>query len=380
MTGSYFEKKLWELLPPIYRIQDESGDLDTFLRVPAPTLDEIKILADRFPKLFDVDGCEPRFLPLLAAIVGHRFDPMADAGRERRAIREAVERYRRKGTIPAIRRSLVSLAWKGDIEETFRKALRLGQRARLNRQRLPGLIYSFGVWRIRSEDSLGLGPSVRAALPFHHPAGTRVFFLDLVTSLADATGHSTAELAALVRKIAYADARRVFVLNLSRLNESDRLTNRNRTGTLLVAFVGTTVAHRAERAATCISRWDARRPGFRMNQSRLGDRLENLWISDRHFAVCCEIDTGTVSVKTTPTIRFTGQSLNRARLNRASRACRFHFRQRDLVSEIVAGPRYAANLFLVIEWPAPPTVRLASNVTAGFTSAANLATATDWPT
>ena len=100
---------------------------------------------------------------------GTRFDPTADVSRERRAIREAVERYRRKATIPAIRRTLAPLGWKGEIEETFRKALRLGQRSRLNQQRLPGLVYGFGVWRIRSTDSLGLGPAVRAALPFPSP-------------------------------------------------------------------------------------------------------------------------------------------------------------------------------------------------------------------
>ncbi len=376
----YFGKKLWELLPSIYRERDEAGDLAVFLAVPAPSFDDIKNLADRFPGIFDIDGCEPRFLPLLASIVGHPFDPMADAVRERRAIREAVERYRRKGTIPAIRRSLVSLGWKGEIDETFRGALRLGQRSRLNQQRLPGLVYSFGVWRIRSNDSLGLGPAVRATLPFHHPAGTRVFFLDVVTSLVQAGLETEAAALSLVQKIAYADLRRVFVLHLSRLNSDDRLTNRNRTGALLVAFVGTSVAHHANRAATCVSRWEARRPGFRMNRGRLGQRLANLWISENRFSACCDVDTGATPPKTTPVLRFTGQGLNRARLNLAKRSCGFRFRQKDLLSEIAAGPRGAANLFLVIEWPAPPTVQLESEAAPRFTAAANLVTATHWPT
>ena len=52
--SSYFEKKLIDLLPPLYREQDESGDLDAFLKVPAASLDEIKVLAERFPEIFDV--------------------------------------------------------------------------------------------------------------------------------------------------------------------------------------------------------------------------------------------------------------------------------------------------------------------------------------
>ncbi|HOE31614.1 MAG TPA: phage tail protein, partial [Planctomycetota bacterium] len=71
--SSYFEKKLIDLLPPLYREQDESGDLDAFLKIPAASLDEIKVLAERFSEIFDVGCCEERFLPFLGGIVGHRF-------------------------------------------------------------------------------------------------------------------------------------------------------------------------------------------------------------------------------------------------------------------------------------------------------------------
>ena len=65
----YFEKKLFDLLPPLYTIEDETGDLASFLKVPAASLDELKELIERFPVLFDVDRCEPRYLPYLAHIV-----------------------------------------------------------------------------------------------------------------------------------------------------------------------------------------------------------------------------------------------------------------------------------------------------------------------
>ena len=80
-----------------------------------------------------MDRCEERFLPLPAEVVGHRFAPLKDAARQRRLIREAVEIYQRKGTIPAIRRSLVEIGWEGRIEETFRKALRLNRRSVVGR-------------------------------------------------------------------------------------------------------------------------------------------------------------------------------------------------------------------------------------------------------
>ncbi len=125
--SSYFEKKLIDLLPPLYRERDESGDLDAFLKVPAASLDELKVLAERFPEIFDVGRCEERFLPFLGEIVGHRFDPTVNTAAQRRLIREAVEIYRRKSTIPAIGRSLVDIGWVGRIEETFHKALRLNR-------------------------------------------------------------------------------------------------------------------------------------------------------------------------------------------------------------------------------------------------------------
>ncbi len=62
----YFEHKLTQLLPPLYRIEDETGDLRSFLNVTAPTLDELKELIDPFPRIFDVDVVEDRWLPHLA--------------------------------------------------------------------------------------------------------------------------------------------------------------------------------------------------------------------------------------------------------------------------------------------------------------------------
>ncbi|HOZ45839.1 MAG TPA: hypothetical protein PLO37_09160 [Candidatus Hydrogenedentes bacterium] len=73
MITPYFENKLFDLLPPLYRIENlsacghaqagEAGDLASFLKVPAVSLDGLKELIERFPEIFDVDRCEPRYLP-----------------------------------------------------------------------------------------------------------------------------------------------------------------------------------------------------------------------------------------------------------------------------------------------------------------------------
>lgn len=96
---AYFEEKLLDLLPPIYRERDQSGDLRAFLAIPAATLDEIKSLIDMLPDIWNVDACDPRFLPLLSEIVGYHFDPTRDPDVQRREIREIIEQYRRKGSI-----------------------------------------------------------------------------------------------------------------------------------------------------------------------------------------------------------------------------------------------------------------------------------------
>ena len=356
--SSYFEKKLIELLPPLYRERDDSGDLQTFLKVPAASLDELKELIDRFPEIFDADRCEERFLPFLGEIVGHRFDPLADAATQRRLIREAVEIYRRKSTIPAISRSLIDIGWQGRIEETFHKALRLNRRSIVGRSKLPGLIYSLGVYRIESDNIV---QDVRPALTFHHPAGTKVFFLQWLYSLLSMESDFEAVIKKVVERVCLGHLHETFVVNHNALNTDYHLTRKNKTWGLWRITDGTTLLQDIERAAVCLSRWHGRTPRFRLNSVPLNsDRLPNLWISERKYAVCCEIDTEPLPDSTTPVVRLAGQVLtnpqdsgfgrpqaapeggapwtariNRSRLNRSTSTCRIKFRQKDLLSEAI---------------------------------------------
>ena len=115
--ADWFQNNLIDLLPPLYEHKDESGDFRSLLSLPAGTLDEIKEAIDRFPDIFDVEHCDERFLPLLAYLVGHHYDGTDTPENQRRLIREAVEIYRRKGTIPAIGRSLHQLAGRARLRK-----------------------------------------------------------------------------------------------------------------------------------------------------------------------------------------------------------------------------------------------------------------------
>jgi len=151
--------------------EDATGDLHTLLQIIGLTLDELQVAIDGIPALASVADCSPEFLPYLAAIVGVTYDPTADPTPQRRHIREAIERYRRLGTLAALRRELLALAWIGQIIETHVFVLRLNTRAILNHQKLPGSRYNLGIYGVT-----GIDPdddAIRQILDRHHPAGTQ---------------------------------------------------------------------------------------------------------------------------------------------------------------------------------------------------------------
>jgi len=164
-------ERLEHLLPDLYLLEDTRNDLRALLGILGPTLDEITAKIAGLPNLVDVDACPPDFLPVLAGLVGMAYDPTLDPAPQRRDMREAIEHYRRLGTLAGLRRELQALGWQGEIIETHRQVLRLGTRGRLNRQKLPGQRYNLGIYGVT-----GVAPSddaIIAVLERHHPAGTR---------------------------------------------------------------------------------------------------------------------------------------------------------------------------------------------------------------
>lgn len=123
-----FAERVHALLPDLYLHEDTTGDLHTLLQIIGLTLDELHVAIAGIPALGSVADSSPEFLPYLAAIVGVTYDPTADPTPQRRLIREAIERYRRIGTLAALRRELLALAWLGHIIETHEFVLRLNIR------------------------------------------------------------------------------------------------------------------------------------------------------------------------------------------------------------------------------------------------------------
>jgi len=329
----YFDKKLFDLLPPLYRVADETGDLESFLKVPAASLDEFKELIEKFPQIFDVDRCEPRYLPYLAHLVGRPYDGTISPNTQRNIIREAVPLYRRKATIPAIRRSLMDLGWEGAVEETFRSALRLNSRAILNHAKLPGLVHSLGAYRIRSEN---VTASVRDALRFHHPAGTRAWFWQWFLAYYEATNDLTGLNKLLVRRIMFGDPDETFLLNHSELGSGLHLTYKRKVWSFIVHSSATALSSDFDYAATCFASWHGRGDRMRLNKKALNSRmLANTWESERKFAVCCEIEARRQPEIPRPAVRLNDALVGSSFLNRANAPCRIRFRQKDCYGETV---------------------------------------------
>ncbi|MGB9619881.1 MAG: phage tail protein [Armatimonadota bacterium] len=345
---AYFEEKLLDLLPPIYRERDASGDLRAFLAVPATTLDELKELIDRLPDIWDVDACEPQFLPLLAMIVGYRFDPTRDPDSQLREIREIVEQYRRKGSVPAIRRALINIGWQGEIEETFRSALRLNKRSVITHAKLPGELYSLGVYRIESRNIV---PVIRETLAPQHPAGTRVFFLQWLLSQDSMDDAFTAALRRTVALHSTGRIHDVFIVGRRLLNSDYRLTKRQTTWSYWQITHQSTLTQGFERAGVIVNRWHGRTPGHKLNGFVLNvERLLSVELSERRLAFVCDIETAEPGNK--PIVfRLVREHLNRTKLAHSTRSCRIVFRQRDLAESAAAGFTAAANLYTVTKWP-----------------------------
>ncbi len=347
MAG-YFEDRLVDLLPPIYREQDVAGDLRAFLAIPAATLDEIKTLINRLPGIWDVDTCDPRFLPMLSAIVGSRFDPTRDPDIQRREIREVVEQYRRKGTIPAIRRGLISVGWKGEIEETFRNALRLNKRSITNHAKLPGRTYGLGVYRVECRN---LVRGIREALAEHHPAGMKVFFLQWLLSQESMKDDVVAALSRTVALHSTGRVHDVFVVGRRLLNSEFRLTKKQSTWHYWRITDQVTLTQGFERAGVVVNRWHGQKPGPKLNGFVLNaESLLDVELSERRLEFTCEVETTEPYAKPI-VVRIAREHLNRSKLTHSSRSCRFVFRQKDFRSEAQAGLDMAANLYRVTRWP-----------------------------
>jgi len=345
---SWFDTHLLDLLPSVWRERDTTGDLAAFLKIPAATLDEFKNRVDALPSVFDVDDCDPAFLPLFAALIGWPLDPDAHTDVQRRALREAVEFYRRKGTIPAIVRSLENIGWRGRLFETFRAMLRMNRRARLNAFRLAGTVFNQGVYRVESDNIM---PGIRTVLAPHHPAGARVFFLQRMDGAEDAGQDTEAGFRHASRRGAFARQYEDFILNDTGLNSLLPLTRRVTVHGVSQVRTGAYAVQEMTASHGIVERWQRPVPGFTFNRDRMNQKdIVNADRTAMRLSLELDVDVRRNSGRTVPL------QLNKRRLNQTGpqqgSAYRWRFRQMEDKGEIPAALESAANEYIIRQWPA----------------------------
>ncbi len=333
MTHVPFAERLLGLLPSVYRERDTDGDLGTFLAIPGPTLDEIAGHIDALPSAWDVDTCDPRYLPPLAEALGLTLDPATRTDTQRRAIREAIAKYRRNATMPAMRRDLERVGWQGRVNETFRHALRLNRRAVVNQRKLPGQLFSLGVYRVES-DTITSG--LRETIASHHPAGTRQFFLQRI---GEPTAVDTAPILMPPVGVTMTGVARdyeTFTVGRNRLNADWHLTLKAKAHEQCGVHIGYAVRYDVSEAGLLWTRWHARRRGFRVGRNALNrERIQDSQVWEVKSGFTGKVDAQSPTHSAQTEFRLGRRHLNEVRFGHFEPPSHVVFRQKDILGENV---------------------------------------------
>ena len=104
-----YSNRLWELLPSIYRTKTgslldpaDNSELKTFLRVFGAGLDGVRAEYETLLNVNDPDKVSGNLLPLMAQQYGQFFEPELGMKQMRTLLRNTLQLYRSKGTIPGV--------------------------------------------------------------------------------------------------------------------------------------------------------------------------------------------------------------------------------------------------------------------------------------
>ena len=95
------------------------GQLASFIRVFAITMDELKDYIDSFTEVFDLERCEPKYLPYIAAILGYDLNLSDPVEVQRRHLRHAVAWYKVKGTEESFRIMFFAMGYRIRLYELW---------------------------------------------------------------------------------------------------------------------------------------------------------------------------------------------------------------------------------------------------------------------
>jgi phage tail-like protein len=85
-------------LPKMYTDYEDSKPLIDYLSIFQPTLDELNTDIELVPTIIDVDTCPDTILPYLASTIDYVYDFTATTDSQRKAIKELIDVYRRRGS------------------------------------------------------------------------------------------------------------------------------------------------------------------------------------------------------------------------------------------------------------------------------------------
>lgn len=125
----YYAEKLWEMIPPIYRLEDGLADRPGVLRALVEVLaDQAAIVRRSQDRLWDdqfIDLCDNWAVSYLGDLVATRMVSALDARGRRADVANTIYYRRRAGTLAVLEGLIADITgWEGTVVEEFRRLLR----------------------------------------------------------------------------------------------------------------------------------------------------------------------------------------------------------------------------------------------------------------
>lgn len=124
--STYFAEKLWEMIPSVYRYEDEQGKsagaLRAFIEVLAEQAAELRRSQDRLWEDQFIESCDDWAVPYLGDLVGTRLLSALDPRGRRVDVAKTIYYRRRKGTLAVLEELIHDITgWEGTVKENFRQ-------------------------------------------------------------------------------------------------------------------------------------------------------------------------------------------------------------------------------------------------------------------
>lgn len=168
-------KDVAKLIPGELRSLHPDGELDIIVESMMHPLETMKGIIDQTTEELDVEGCDPRFLPLMAGDMGFEFFPEETTEQRRLILTMVVAYIQNKGNESSSRHNVRRRGGEVSFVEGYARTMRLNTQAKLNRQKLVGNLWARGAYHAFVREYV---EEVRKTLALTRPFGTRVFITE----------------------------------------------------------------------------------------------------------------------------------------------------------------------------------------------------------